>query len=257
MAEEIFYGRPNTIKCQKSLFKNWIEPYLPIDNSGLDTGYLVKMVRVWEERGLKPGTIRLLMAILKKLIYLRTGSEVRAPRLSRTLQNANQEPVKAWTHEEVEKGLQMAQRSNPLLYDLLVIGLFTGARPGEIFGLRGKDINFLTRKINIVNTKTGKPRTVRMPTEVEQTLRKYIKPGEEDNFLFKGKVPNKALRYLCKCAKIREITFHGLRHTHATLALEAGKSARDVARQLGHAKVSTTLDVYWAAINDDMEVDFL
>jgi integrase len=42
---------------------------------------------------------------------------------------------------------------------------------------------------------------------------------------------------LVKAAKVRKITFHGLRHTCATLALEAGVPPKVVQERLGHAKI--------------------
>ena len=41
-----------------------------------------------------------------------------------------------------------------------------------------------------------------------------------------------------------EIRFHDLRHTHATMLLEAGQPAKSVQERLGHAQVTTTLDTY-------------
>jgi integrase len=45
-------------------------------------------------------------------------------------------------------------------------------------------------------------------------------------------------------AGVRTIRLHDLRHTHATLALQAGIPAKVVSERLGHATVSFTLDVY-------------
>jgi integrase len=263
MAEDIFYGRPATIRSQKSLFKNWIEPYLPIDigifsspEKVLNEAYLVKLINCWQANDLKPGTIRLLSAIFKRYVHAHTGNEIKAPRLSRTLQNYNQEPVKAWTKDQVRSALETAKSTNRNLYCLMIVGLHTGMRPGEIMGLRGKDIDLLKRKISVTNTKTGKPRTIKMTLEVENVLSQFIRPGKEEERLFKGKIPNEMLQDLCRSARIPVLTFHGLRHTFATLALESGWSPRDVAKVLGHNKVSTTLDYYWQSINDDLEVEF-
>ena len=44
------------------------------------------------------------------------------------------------------------------------------------------------------------------------------------------------------------IRFHDLRHTHATLALQAGVHPKVVSERLGHATVSITLDTYSHAI---------
>jgi len=45
-------------------------------------------------------------------------------------------------------------------------------------------------------------------------------------------------------AQITDANFHALRHTFATRALEAGIPAKVVSEILGHASVSTTLDLY-------------
>jgi integrase len=44
------------------------------------------------------------------------------------------------------------------------------------------------------------------------------------------------------------IRLHDLRHTHATLALQAGVHPKVVSERLGHATASTTLDTYGHAI---------
>jgi hypothetical protein len=47
-----------------------------------------------------------------------------------------------------------------------------------------------------------------------------------------------------KGARIRAVSFHALRHTAATLALEDGQPPHVVAAMLGHASVATTLRLY-------------
>ncbi len=51
-----------------------------------------------------------------------------------------------------------------------------------------------------------------------------------------------------EAAGLRRIRLHDLRHTHATLALQAGVHPKIVSERLGHATVSFTLDVYSHAI---------
>ena len=57
---------------------------------------------------------------------------------------------------------------------------------------------------------------------------------------------------LIKAARVRPITFHGLRHTCATLLLQAGTPVHVVSERLGHAKVSMTMEVY-AHVLPDMQ----
>lgn len=49
-------------------------------------------------------------------------------------------------------------------------------------------------------------------------------------------------------AQVKRITFHGLRHTSATLLLAAGESVHVVAHRLGHASPKETLDTYAHAL---------
>ena len=47
---------------------------------------------------------------------------------------------------------------------------------------------------------------------------------------------------------VPKIRLHDLRHTHATLALEAGIHPKVISERLGHSTVSITLDIYSHAI---------
>jgi site-specific recombinase XerD len=71
--------------------------------------------------------------------------------------------------------------------------------------------------------------------------------------------PNPLLRRLMKKAGIEENgrTWHSLRHSFATLALEAGRSPKLVSLCLGHTKLSTTLDCYWSASREKLDTSFL
>jgi integrase len=55
-------------------------------------------------------------------------------------------------------------------------------------------------------------------------------------------------RQAVKKSMLPEIRLHDLRHTHATLALQAGIHPKVVSERLGHATVSITLDTYSHAI---------
>ena len=51
-------------------------------------------------------------------------------------------------------------------------------------------------------------------------------------------------------AKLRRIRFHDLRHTHATLLLQAGVPVAAVSARLGHANAAITLGIYSHSTSD-------
>jgi integrase len=136
-------------------------------------------------------------------------------------------------------------------YPVLLLGLHAGLRRGEVYGLEGADIDYSKSRIRVSRsydgpTKSGKSRHVPLSMELSQTLANM--PAGR---MFKVSDPNPRLRRLCKSAGLPRIHFHTLRHTYATLALEAGTSPRLVQNFLGHASLTTTLNVYWSVLDPE------
>jgi integrase len=51
------------------------------------------------------------------------------------------------------------------------------------------------------------------------------------------------------------VTFHSLRHTHASWSIQTGANVLALSRRLGHTKPSVTLDVYGHVFDDsDAEI---
>ena len=48
---------------------------------------------------------------------------------------------------------------------------------------------------------------------------------------------------LVRAEGLPHLTFHGLRHAHATLALSAGVNPKIVSERLGHSSISVTIDI--------------
>jgi integrase len=63
---------------------------------------------------------------------------------------------------------------------------------------------------------------------------------------------NKTLRNLCRKVNAKEITCHGLRHTHASVLLYNGVNVKYISRRLGHNDIVTTLQTY-SHVLDEME----
>ena len=144
---------------------------------------------------------------------------------------------------------------------------FTGLRPGEAMALKFKDLSDgyinISKTLNshgkreISTPKTfSSNRVIRIDKVLERDLLalKKLYKGQcafkEDLFLFGGMKPlspttiNRRKEKACQMAKIRPITLHQFRHSHATLLLQRGIMINEVSKRLGHSKASTTLDIY-------------
>ena len=97
-------------------------------------------------------------------------------------------------------------------------------------------------------------REVKISTKVGQILKK-IQP--EGNLLFSDKKglisPSQVNSYVIRLNKrykiAEELHTHMLRHTYATRCIESGMNVKVIQKNLGHAKISTTLDVYASVFN--------
>ncbi len=153
------------------------------------------------------------------------------------------------------------------------ICLSTGMRIGEICGLKWCDINITTETISVNRTieriyiiDGGKryteliistPKTQNSIREIpmNRELLKLIKPLKRlmnnDYFVLTNEAkPTEPRTYrnyykqLLKQLEIPDLKFHGLRHSFATRCIESLCDYKTVSVILGHANISTTLNLY-------------
>lgn len=244
-----------TERVYHSLWVNWVDPCL---TSGM---LLSNMVEYWTKSQLSPATMKKCLNAYKHYYQYPIDNDAYRRAVRKINGLAPPPTIKAWTKDEAEKLIQITKQWDPSLYNMLMVTLHTGMRKGELFGLIWDDIDWLKGKINISKswdgpTKSRNCRRVPMSQTVEEVLTKCYAVGATGH-VFTHCEPNGRLKTMCKMAGVSEFTWHAARHTFATLALDAGRSPREVADMLGHAKVSTTLDLYWSKLGGDMNLDFL
>ncbi len=131
------------------------------------------------------------------------------------------------------------------LYLLVLTAITTGARRGELLGLRWIDIDFDRRTAHVSSTKNGEPKVLPLTDSVIQEMQKFnhyhnvlifnseLKP-EKPYFFFK--LWKKALIE----AEIDDFRFHDLRHCCASYLAQSGASLIEIADVLGHKDISVT-----------------
>jgi len=131
----------------------------------------------------------------------------------------------------------------PRLYLLVLMALTTGCRRGELERLRWEDIDLEHGHADIRDTKNGEPRRAPLTDAVAAELKRH--EGKPAELVFASrKTPGSPMNFeiqwhaAMKAAGIRGFTFHGLRHTAASVIAMSGASLHDVGQVLGHKTLS-------------------
>jgi integrase len=161
------------------------------------------------------------------------------------------------------------------------VAAMTGIRRGELLGLAWQAVDLETGRLAITRTliegkgaprfsepktKRGR-RSVALDAETIDALREHREhqlderlawgPAyqvhelvfcREDGTAIWPRTFSRSFDHHVRDAGLPKIRLHDLRHTHATLALEAGVHPKVVQERLGHATIAITLDTYSHAI---------
>lgn len=155
------------------------------------------------------------------------------------------------------------------------LALYMGLRVGEVCALRRRD--FYTGKETylhvcgtVIEPERGKPyrqnhtkgkksRNVKISDDERAVIMRFITAQNAAIGNLSGTAPiitrdgsymrpttvSRRFKQMCKeCGLPPDITFHSLRHTHASWLISEGYSIKSLAGRMGHAKPSTTLDEY-------------
>ena len=184
--------------------------------------------------------------------------------------------VPAFTIDEQKQLIQELQNVKKFRYKYqILIALFTGMRMGEINALDINDLDFENKIIHIRRTITrtfddratiglytktiSGIRDLIMDSHVEKIFKEYLSSEyyseNEYNLVFCNSdkncistdTVNVMFKYFCSehnIGKGYDVHQHMLRHTFATRCIEAGMPAAVLSKIMGHANVSTTLNVY-------------
>ena len=263
------YGRPATVRAKLSLFDNHIAPFVraqPLPD-------LVEgVMRHWKAADLSVGTIKTLFSVFKDFVKSAYQQDLDTKRLNFQHFGDRVKPqnrIKAWTKEQAKIALVEAWDCNsPEFFYILTVALGTGMRKGELFALTWDDIDLLNGEITVSKsldmdtgevgpTKTKQTRTIQMSGQVAKVFERCYTPGKGAARCFTTFNPNQKLKALCRKNGLPILSFHDLRHTFATTCLEKGLSPKWVSATLGHAKLSTTFDVYWQTFQQKQNMEDL
>lgn len=218
----------------------------------------------------------LTQAIYWQLIDTNPCSNVKKPKskgIKREIRYYDIENVKAlMTH------LDKLENENLKWKTAIYLVLYMGYRRGEVAGLKDSDINFdnqtviLSRsriyvagegiivkstKTNISSSKNAMPMALstilseyidykkRLSAELDELWQgsEYLLVNEYGQALHPESLSTWFTRFITK-NNLPPLSFHQLRHTHATILLESGVAMKTIQDRLNHTRYQTTADIY-------------
>lgn len=134
-----------------------------------------------------------------------------------------------------------AAHSAPWLHPLVLLALSTGARRGELLGLRWPDVDLTRGVVTFHITKNRDRRAVPVAGAALTVLREWAKVRRIDtDLVFPGNPIERPLniegpwREALRTAKVEDFRFHDLRHSAASYLAMSGATAPEIAAVLGH-----------------------
>lgn len=142
--------------------------------------------------------------------------------------------------------------------------LYTGLRRGEALALTWEDVDFTLNRVNVdktvvfegvrpvVRAGTKTQSGVRVVPLLEPLKKVLISIPKRSGFIFSldgGKSPytqsdfKRLMRYYTLDYNV-SFTLHQLRHEYATICYDAGLTAKDAQKLLGHSNEAVTMDIY-------------
>jgi len=138
-------------------------------------------------------------------------------------------------------------------HDLVRAALITGCRYGELCSMKVAAYDVNVGAISFTQSKTGKMKRIFLTKDEAAFFDSHIHGKDADELMFRrsdglawGKSHQQPrMESVLKAAKItRNVRFHDLRHTFATLLIMNGTSMELVADQLGHSGTRITTKHY-------------
>ena len=136
---------------------------------------------------------------------------------------------------------------SPYFVALIRLLLLTGARLREIMTCKWQYINFEHKIIELPDSKTGKKEII-LCNRCIKILNKLTKIVDNPYVIISSiKVgvpitrPKKAWFRLLKLASLENVRIHDLRHTNASISLQANMPIEIISKRLGHSSIQTTM----------------
>lgn len=272
-ADWLEYKKPNVRESTWLMYKGHLTHHFtdldPLKIKMINTAKVEKFITEKQEKGMNLTTLRKIIVTFTQVMnyavrhnYI-AHNPVRDAERPRDQGNEESGEIRILSVEEIKAFLDAVEK--PKYKALFTLAIMSGARQGEILGLKWDDMDWTNRQIHIQRTYNGgvwyrpKTRTSNRKIDLGPSTMLVLKkwklacPPNEENLIFPnnaGKPMNQANMMnrhfypALKKAGLPQIRFHDLRHTYASLLIEQGENIKYIQTQLGHSAPTVTLNVY-------------
>lgn len=231
MASTAYNNKPSEVESKEAILRRHLVPALGHLRLGDIRRREIDAYKADKHKsGLKPGTINNQLGVLSKLLKVAVAWELidSAPAVG-LLKN----PKAKFDYLDFNEAdrLLAGAASEPLWWTMILVGLRTGLRQGELLGLRREDLDLVAGRLlvrqavarGVIGTpKNGKGRTVPLSRDTVRALKQHrhlrgelVFCQDDGALLTKGMCKHPLWR-ACRRAGLRRIGWHCLRHTFAS-----------------------------------------
>lgn len=253
------------------LYRHLMPTFGPLRLRELDRETLQAFLVGKKEQGLSSSTLHGIRTTLSKVLGQAVTWGYMDENPARGLSIGERVPKKEPAFLHPRDALRLIEALPEPCRTIVIVATLTGLRIGEIAALRWERLDFLRGIIHVKETYSedvgfGTPKTrssirdVPMSEPVRAALlkhRSHCRNVDSAAFVFASKagtpvgpknLANRVLRPTCVRLGLRPISWHVLRHTHATWLSESGATIRAAQDILGQSDVETTLRVYMHSV---------
>lgn len=260
--------KPATARYYRfQLHRHLLPTFGPLRLSDLDRETLQAFIVGKRQQGYSSSTLHGMRTTLSKILSQAVTWRYADENPARGLSIGERVPKKEPTFLDPRDALRLIEALPEPSRTIVIVAVLTGLRIGEIAALRWGRVDFLRGVIQVKETYSedagfGTPKTrssvreVPMSEPVRTALLEHRKRCVDSDaaamvFTSSARTPigpknlaNRVLRPTCVSLGLRPISWHVLRHTHATWLSESGATIRAAQDILGQSDVETTLRVY-------------
>jgi len=263
--------RPTTWSVYEGHTRNHFKEFDHLYINRISTTMVEKFITTRQEQGMNLSTLKKILVSLGQIFSLgvkrgycikNPSTDADRPR-SQGAEEDGQDNIQIMTPDQIGTFLENVKAHK--YKTLFTLAIFSGARQGELLGLKWSDIDWQNSQIHIQRTfnngsffmtKTkGSNRKIDIGPTTMKALKEWklacplgkldlVFPTEKGTPMNHNNMVNRYFRPTLKAAGIEQIRFHDMRHTYASLLIEQGENIKYIQTQLGHSTPTVTLNVY-------------